>query len=128
MVVVTLLGMLAPAAAQEPSGEISFGFWGDPAEASAYEAIVAAFEEQNPGIDVQIEYVPNATDFYTRLATGYAAGLAPDVFLINYRRYGQFAARDALVPVGPLAGSERGPGRGGLLSASRWRRSGSTAS
>ena len=101
--VVTLLGMLAPAAAQEPlSGEISFGFWGDPAEAGAYEAIVAAFEDQNPGIDVQIEYVPNATDFYTRLATGYAAGLAPDVFLINYRRYGQFAARDALVPVGPL--------------------------
>jgi multiple sugar transport system substrate-binding protein len=101
--VVTLLGMLAPAAAQEPlSGEISFGFWGDPAEASAYEEIVAAFEDQNPSIDVQIEYVPNATDFYTRLATGYAAGLAPDVFLINYRRYGQFAARDALVPVGPL--------------------------
>jgi multiple sugar transport system substrate-binding protein len=101
--VVTLLGTLAPAAAQEPlSGEISFGFWGDPAEASAYEEIVAAFEDQNPSIDVQIEYVPNATDFYTRLATGYAAGLAPDVFLINYRRYGQFAARDALVPVGPL--------------------------
>ncbi|MCC2626730.1 MAG: Extracellular solute-binding protein family 1 [Thermomicrobiales bacterium] len=101
--VVTLLGTLVPAAAQEPlSGELSFGFWGDPAEAGAYEAIVAAFEDENPGIDVQIEYVPNATDFYTRLATGYAAGLAPDVFLINYRRYGQFAARDALVPIGPL--------------------------
>jgi len=101
--VVTLLGTLAPAAAQEPlSGELSFGFWGDPTEAGAYEAIVAAFEDENPGIDVQIEYVPNATDFYTRLATGYAAGLAPDVFLINYRRYGQFAARDALVPIGPL--------------------------
>jgi multiple sugar transport system substrate-binding protein len=96
------LAPAAPAGAQEPSGEISFGFWGDPAEAGAYEEIVAAFEERNPGVDVQIEYVPNATDFYTRLATGYAAGLAPDVFLINYRRYGQFAARGALVPVGPL--------------------------
>ena len=96
------LGSTAPAFARELSGEISFGFWGDPTEASAYEAIAAAFEERNPGIDVQIEYVPNATDFYTRLATGYAAGLAPDVFLINYRRYGQFAARDALVPLGPL--------------------------
>jgi multiple sugar transport system substrate-binding protein len=39
------------------------------------------------------------------LATGYAAGLAPDVFLINYRRYGQFAARGALTPVGPLLAS-----------------------
>ena len=31
MVVATLLGMLAPAAAQEElSGEVTFGFWGDP--------------------------------------------------------------------------------------------------
>jgi multiple sugar transport system substrate-binding protein len=104
--VVTLLGMLAPAAAQEQlSGEVTFGFWGDSAEVSAYEAIAAAFEERQPGIDVRIEHVPNATDFYTRLATGYAAGLAPDVFLINYRRYGQFAARGALTPVGPLLAS-----------------------
>ena len=104
VVLAFLIGLrsIAPAGAQELSGEISFGFWGDPAEASAYEAIVAAFEERNPGIDVQIEYVPNASDFYARLATGYAAGLAPDVFLINYRRYGQFAARGALIPVGPL--------------------------
>jgi multiple sugar transport system substrate-binding protein len=102
LIALTALRSAVPAAAQEPSGEISFGFWGDPAEASAYEAVVTAFEEQNPGVDVQIEYVPNASDFYTRLATGYAAGLAPDVFLINYRRYGQFAARDALVPLGPL--------------------------
>jgi multiple sugar transport system substrate-binding protein len=106
MAVVTLLGMLAPAAAQEQlSGEVTFGFWGDSAEVSAYEAIAAAFEAQLPGIDVRIEHVPNATDFYTRLATGYAAGLAPDVFLINYRRYGQFAARGALTPVGPLLAS-----------------------
>jgi multiple sugar transport system substrate-binding protein len=100
---VTILALLAPAAAQEQlSGEVTFGFWGDAAEVSAYEEIVTAFEQQHPDIDVRIEHVPNATDFYTRLATGYAAGLAPDVFLINYRRYGQFAARGALTPVGPL--------------------------
>ena len=84
-----------------PSGEIRFGFWGDPAEAGAYEAIVAAFEERYPDIDVAIEYVPDANDFYARLATGYAAGDVPDVFLINYRRYGQFAAAGGLTPVGP---------------------------
>ena len=77
--VVTLLGTVAPAAAQGPlSGEVTFGFWGDAAEVSAYEEIVAAFEEQNPDVDVRIEHVPNATDFYARLATGYAAGLAPE--------------------------------------------------
>ena len=102
-VMLALSGLAAAGAAQDAvTGEVSFGFWGDPAEAAAYEAVVAAFEEQNPGIDVQVEYVPSSSDFYARLATGYAAGLAPDVFLINYRRYGQFAARQALVPVGPL--------------------------
>jgi multiple sugar transport system substrate-binding protein len=90
------------ASAQTPvAGEIRFGFWGDPAEAAAYEAIVAAFEERNPEIDVQVEYVPDSGDFYARLATGYAAGDVPDVYLINYRRYGQFAAAGGLTAVGP---------------------------
>lgn len=99
-----LIGLPAvvSAAAQDvPAGEISFGFWGDPAEAGAYEAIVDAFETRHPEVAVRIEYVPDANDFYTRLATGYAAGDNPDVFLINYRRYGQFAAAGALDPVGP---------------------------
>jgi multiple sugar transport system substrate-binding protein len=86
----------------ELTGSISFGFWGDPAEAGAYEELVAEFEARNPGVEVAIEYVPDSGDFYARLATGYAAGDVPDVFLINYRRYGQFAAAGALTPVGPM--------------------------
>jgi multiple sugar transport system substrate-binding protein len=35
------------------------------------------------------------------LATSFAGGNPPDVFLINYRRYGQYAARGALEPLGP---------------------------
>jgi multiple sugar transport system substrate-binding protein len=98
----TLAGQGQPVRAQTPTtSTVSFGFWGDPAEASAYEAIVDAFEERHPEIDVLIEYVPDANDFYARLATGYAAGDVPDVYLINYRRYGQFAAAGGLTPVGP---------------------------
>ena len=84
-----------------PARELEFAFWGDPAELRAYQTLVEAFEAANPAIDVRIAHVPNSGDFYARLATGFAAGNPPDVFLINYRRYGQFAARDVLTPVGP---------------------------
>jgi multiple sugar transport system substrate-binding protein len=109
-VALLLIGSLATGATQAqqapPSGAISFSFWGDPAELKAYESVVAAFEAAQPSVDVQINHVPAADDFYAQLATGFAAGAPPDVFLINYRRYGQFAARGALEPLGPrLAGS-----------------------
>ncbi|MDQ3696140.1 MAG: sugar ABC transporter substrate-binding protein [Chloroflexota bacterium] len=84
-----------------PAGAIRFGFWGDPAEAAAYETMVDVFTTVHPEIAVQTEYVADGDDFYARLATSYAAGDAPDVFLINYRRYGQFAAAGALEPIAP---------------------------
>ncbi len=91
----------AVAAQDAPSGSISFGFWGDPAELRAYQAVADAFQASQPNVDVEINHVPNADDFQSRLATGFAAGDPPDVFLINYRRYGQYAARGALEPLGP---------------------------
>ncbi|MDQ3411605.1 MAG: extracellular solute-binding protein, partial [Chloroflexota bacterium] len=106
LVAVTLISgpaILLPtiAARGAPAATISFEFWGDPAEAAAYETMVEAFTALHPEVAVQTEYVPNGDDFYARLATGYAAGDAPDVFLINYRRYGQFAAAGALEPIAP---------------------------
>jgi multiple sugar transport system substrate-binding protein len=89
------------AAQDGPSGEVSFGFWGDPAELNAYEAVVAAFEAANPNVSVEIQHVPGQGDFFARLTTGFAAGDPPDVFLINYRNYSQFAARGVLEPIGP---------------------------
>jgi multiple sugar transport system substrate-binding protein len=63
-----------------------FAFWGDPAERAAYEQVIAGFEATHPGIDVTIDYTPGQTD-------------PPDLFLINYRQFGQYAARGALEPV-----------------------------
>lgn len=104
LVLATGLGVQVQAAGARqaaPSGQISFAFWGDPAELKAYEAVVAAYEAAVPTVDVQINHVPGADDFYARLATTFAAGNPPDVFLINYRRYGQWAAAGALDPLGP---------------------------
>jgi len=102
------LVMLVPApilvssgsAAQDRS-QITFAFWGDPAEQAAYQRVIEEFEAAHPDIDVQDVYTPGQGDFQTKLATSFAGGNPPDVFLINFRRYGQYAARGALEPLGP---------------------------
>ncbi len=46
-------------------------------------------------------------DLLARLSTSFAGGSPPDLFLLNYRFYGQFAARNVLEPIeGRLEGSD----------------------
>jgi multiple sugar transport system substrate-binding protein len=80
---------------------VTFAFWGDPAEAAAYEEVVASFEERSPGIQVEVQYTPGRDDYGKRLSTAFSGGEPPDVFLINYREYGQYASSSALEPLGP---------------------------
>jgi multiple sugar transport system substrate-binding protein len=113
MLAVLLLAMPGVAAGRQeaPSGEITFSFWGDPAELAAYRSLSDAYMAAHPGATIRLAHVPRSDEFFARLATGFAAGNPPDVFLLNYRRYGQFASRGALTPVGPLlAGREFDPG------------------
>ncbi len=86
---------------QEPAS-VRFAFWGDPAERDAYERVVAAFEATRPDIDVAIDYTPGQSDYYRKIATDFAGGRPPDLFLMNYRQFGQYAAGGALEPVSPF--------------------------
>jgi multiple sugar transport system substrate-binding protein len=88
----------ASAAGQQPTA-IRFAFWGDPAEQAAYEQVITGFEATHPGIDVAIDYTPVQTDYSRKITTDFAGNDPPDVFLINYRQFGQYAARGALEPV-----------------------------
>ena len=93
-------------AAQEPV-TLSFAFWGDPAEEAAYLEVIEKFEATHPDISIEAQYTADQGDFQTKIATSFAGGTEPNIFLINFRRFGQFAARGALEPVGPyLAASE----------------------
>ncbi len=80
---------------------VSFLVFGDPAELAAYEKLVAAFMAEHPEITIELGHVPGQSDYRKRLAAGFAAGSPPDVFLLNYRRIGAFAADGVLEPVGP---------------------------
>ncbi|WP_018465712.1 ABC transporter substrate-binding protein [Calidithermus timidus] len=90
-----------------PSGSFIFMIFGDPAEKAAYDKLVAAFSQRYPQVKVEILYIPSQTSYRTRLAADLAAGTPADVFLLNYRRYAQFAARGVLEPLDSYVAQSR---------------------
>lgn len=81
------------------STQIRFAFWGDPAEQTAYQAVADAFMDLHPDIDVAVDYTPGQGDYYRKIASDFAAGAPPDVYLTNYRQFGQYASAGALAPI-----------------------------
>jgi multiple sugar transport system substrate-binding protein len=94
-------------ASQAPAARVSFMVFGDTAEKAAYERLVADFTHHHPMIQVSLVHVPSQGDYRKRLGVDFAAGTPADVILLNYRRYGAFAARGVLEPLGPYL--ERSP-------------------
>jgi multiple sugar transport system substrate-binding protein len=82
-----------------PTGPIQLLVFGAPEELAAYRTLATAYEQAHSGADVQLVEASDRTDLITRLSTSVAGGQPPDVFLMNYRFYGQFAAKDAIEPV-----------------------------
>lgn len=99
---------VAPPAAEPAQTQLTFLISGDPTDDAAYQALADAFTAANPDVRVELLDIPSSGDFRRRLAADFAASTPPDLFLINYRRYGPFVAGGAIEPVAPyLARSER---------------------
>ncbi|MBW7453905.1 ABC transporter substrate-binding protein [Paenibacillus sepulcri] len=62
-------------------GSITFAFWGAQSEADAINNVVSNFEEKNPDIKVEKQWIQR--DYLTKLQTMIAGGTAPDVILIS---------------------------------------------
>ena len=98
---------------QQPSVDarqttVTFLISGDPADESAYRTLADRFTAANPDVHIDLLNIPSMGDFRRRLAADFAAGTPPDIFLINYRRYGPFVAGGAIEPIEPyLAQSEQ---------------------
>lgn len=91
----------------DDGNRVSFVVFGDPPEQRAYEALVAAFEEAHPEIDVQMSHIPSQAEYRQRLAADFSSGRPTDVFLLNYRRFASFAEQGGLEPLSTrLAESE----------------------
>lgn len=72
---------------------------GTPDELAAYRSLAAEYEKATPGATVDLIEASSAKDLMTRVSTSVAGNAAPDLFLINYRNYGQFAVKGALAPL-----------------------------
>jgi multiple sugar transport system substrate-binding protein len=79
-------------------GEIRFLVFGEPEEIRAYRELISAYRDREDG-DVRLIEASDREDLLARLSTSFAGGAPPDVFLLNYRFYGQFAARDVIEPL-----------------------------
>ena len=88
-------------ATEESVGGMSLTFLisGDPTDEAAYQGLINAFAAEHDDIAVNLINIPSSGDFRKRLAADFAAGTPPDLFLINYRNVGRFAASGAVEPL-----------------------------
>ena len=75
---------------------------GDPEETRVYRSLIEQYEKENPGTSITLVEEAEKEDHLARLATSFAAGEPPEVFLVNYREYSQFVARGAIDPIEDL--------------------------
>ena len=73
--------------------------FGDPEEIQAYRDVIAAYKNQQPDVNVKLIEASDRDDLIARSRTSFSGGTPPDLFLLNYRFYGQFAARGVLEPI-----------------------------
>ncbi len=72
-----------------------FTFSAAPDHVEDLDGVVAAFEEENPDIKVEVETAPYDS-YFTKLQTAVAGGTAPDTFELNYENFVTYAESDAL--------------------------------
>jgi len=84
---------------EDASGPVSFLIFGDPEEVDAYRTLLRAYREAEPEAEVELIEAGDRSDLIARLSTSIAGGTPPDLFLMNYRYYGQFASKGAIEPI-----------------------------
>lgn len=97
-------GTTRPAASPSGSaaplaGTITVAAAGGEGEIKALRDVADAFQAAHPGTKVELDTVAGAGDLIAKLTTAFVAGDAPDMFLLNYRRLGGFAAKGVIEPV-----------------------------
>ena len=103
--------VLLVGACSEPSSEpadsgaprtVTFQVSGEAEEVAVYDAVIKAFENVQPNVTVKLTTIAEKDEHLAKLATSFAAGDPPEVFLVNFREYAQFVAQGALEPVEDL--------------------------
>lgn len=104
MLAVLSIGIL-PSAAQEAVTVRYFTFSAAPDYLEELDTIIAAFEEANPTITIEVTTAPFA-DYFTLLQADVVSGDAPDVFELNYENFVTYAANGTLLDISEYLSGE----------------------
>jgi multiple sugar transport system substrate-binding protein len=94
--IVLIIASLAPVTAQGNTTVRYFTFSAAPDHLEDLDAIIAAFEAENPGIAIEVSTAP-FEDYFTLLQADFVGGEPPDVFELNYENFVSYAANDVLL-------------------------------
>ncbi|MEF3324079.1 sugar ABC transporter substrate-binding protein [Gulosibacter sp. GYB002] len=84
--------------------KITLRLW-DEKVADVYEESIAAFEDANPGIDVELNVVP-WSDYFTTLRSEVGSGGGDDLFWLNGAYFEDYAAAGSLVNIDDALGKD----------------------
>ncbi|QPC83686.1 sugar ABC transporter substrate-binding protein [Phototrophicus methaneseepsis] len=102
--VLLLVSLVGLTSAQETTIRY-FTFSAAPDHLEDLNTIIAAFQEENPGIAIEVETAPFA-DYFTLLQAGVASGDAPDVFELNYENFVTYAANGTLLDLSAMVSED----------------------
>lgn len=100
-------GLTGKSSSDTPSGtgsggalqaQLTFVNWSGDTEKKAFDAVIKAFQQANPGITVKTETVPYAS-IQTNLDSRFQAGNPPDLFRVSYIDIGQYTSQGVLLDV-----------------------------
>lgn len=80
------------------TGTIKVQAAGGEGELNALREMIKAFEASHPGAKVEFTGLAEQGEHISKLGTAFAGGNPPDVFLLNYRRFGRFAKQGVIDP------------------------------
>ncbi|WP_020579019.1 ABC transporter substrate-binding protein [Actinopolymorpha alba] len=84
---------------------VTFRLWDDQV-AKAYEQSFAAFEKDNPTIDVQVDVIP-WNDYWTKLTADVSSGNVSDIFWTNTSNFGIYADNGNLIDIDKELGDQK---------------------
>ncbi|HEX2910720.1 MAG TPA: sugar ABC transporter substrate-binding protein [Chloroflexia bacterium] len=83
-----------------------FTFSAAPDHLKDLDAMIKAFQAQNPEITVKVETAPY-DNYFTKLQTLVAGNTAPDVFELNYENFISYASKGVLKDLSPLISADK---------------------
>lgn len=94
-------------------------FQSEPGQKKALQDRIAAFEEANPGIRVELQDL-NWNDGKTKLLAAFSSGTAPDLIELGSDWVAQFSSAGVLADQQPMQGDDAGRFAAAVMEPGRW--------